>query len=336
MAPSQSDGLGCSWSAPALVSVVIPTFNRARYLPDAIRSVLQQSHRNVQLIVVDDGSTDETPAVLDGFEDQRLIILRIARSRSPAHARNVGIARASGQLLAFLDSDDVWLHTKLERQVSAMRAARSCRWSYTLFDHIDEAGSPMAPLRGGVGNPRSGWILDSIITEDALVMVQSVLAETSLVRELGGFDETPELREDLDLCFRLAMRSQACAVANELLRVRHHPGRTTYDLAEVRLWRVRALRKLAHGHSDRSVRRLCRRECDREMVDLARVYVGSGRSGSALVTLAKALPGGLFQRCWWTTLCRALLRPLATQKMLEAYRRFRDRASARSRTATAK
>jgi glycosyltransferase involved in cell wall biosynthesis len=309
------------------VSVIIPTFNRARFLADAIGSVLDQTHRDVELIVVDDGSTDDTPAVLGRVVDTRLRVVRIAHSGRPARARNVGIAHASGRFLAFLDSDDVWRTTKLERQLAALRHAPAYRWSYTLFDHIDEEGAFMAPLRGGVGRPRSGWIVESMITEEALVMVQSVLAERSLIDEVGGFDEAPDLREDLDLCFRLATVSQAVAVNEELLRVRHHPRRTTFALPEVRGWRVKALRKLARSSHDRDIRRLCRRECAREMVELARVYEASKRPGAAVRTLTRAFGYRPFPAGWLGTLARIPARPLTPKWALNAYHRLRSRSS---------
>jgi hypothetical protein len=182
----------------------------------------------------------------------------------------------------------------------------------------------MAPLRGGVGTPRSGWILEHMVTEDALVMVQSVLVEASLLDEVGGFDESPALREDLDLCFRLAARSQVVALEANLLRVRHHPARTTFGLAEVRNWRVHALRKLARSTEDRRLRRLCRRECARELAELAGAYESSGRRGAAVAALARALEYDPFQRLPWRNLAKTLARPLMTRGMMDAYRRTRD------------
>lgn len=311
------------------VSVVIPTFNRARFLPDAIRSVLRQTHRDIELIVVDDGSTDHTREVLAGFDDARLCLVFIERSRSPARARNVGVARATGQFVAFLDSDDVWLPEKLERQLAALLASPGSRWSYTLFDHIDEHGAFMAPLRGGDWAARSGWIIESMVSEEVLVMVQSVLAETSLVREVGGFDETPALREDLDLCFRLAVRSEACAVAENLLRVRHHTQRTTYAMPEVREWRVRALRKLEASASDPRLRRLCRQQCGKALIDLAEVYDCMGAQRGAFGALARASRYVPYDPRLWMTLTKTVMRPWVGGRVLDAYRRARERRALR-------
>jgi glycosyltransferase involved in cell wall biosynthesis len=314
---------------PGRVSVVIPTFNRARFLPDAIGSALRQTHRDLAVIVVDDGSTDDTREVVAGLDDDRVDFVRIDRSGSPARARNVGISRANGQFIAFLDSDDVWLPEKIERQIEAMRGAPECRWSYTRFDHIDESGAFMQPLRGGVGEPRSGWILEHMVTGTALVMVQSVLVEASLLEEVGGFDESPALREDLDLCFRLAARSQVIALEANLLRIRHHVARTTFGLAEVRDWRIHALRKLARSTEDRRLRRLCRRECARELAELADAYSASGKTGQAVRALAGAFADGPLQPSVWTTLAKTCARPLVTPRMLDGYRRRRERRTAR-------
>jgi glycosyltransferase involved in cell wall biosynthesis len=311
------------------VSVVIPTFNRAKFLPDAIRSALCQTYRDLDVVVVDDGSTDDTPEVVGCLDDERVAYIRIDRCHSPARARNVGVSRATGRFIAFLDSDDVWLPEKIERQIEALRASPECRWSYTRFDHIDENGAPMAPLRGGVGTPRSGWILEHMVTEDALVMVQSVLVEASLLDEVGGFDESPALREDLDLCFRLAGRSQVVALEANLLRVRHHAARTTFGLPEVTDWRVHALRKLLGSTTDRRLRRLCRRQCARELAELAGAYESSGRRVAAVAVLARALEYDPFQRLPWTNLAKTLARPLMTQRMMDAYRRTRDMRAGR-------
>ncbi len=105
-----------------LISVVIPTYNRAAYIADAIASVRAQTHTPVELIVVDDGSTDDTPELLQGLAGEGLRWLR-QENRGFAAARNAGIAMASGALLAFLDSDDIWHADKLSRQITVFERA---------------------------------------------------------------------------------------------------------------------------------------------------------------------------------------------------------------------
>src|ERR1041384_7078965 len=101
-----------------LVSVVIPTFNRARYLREAIDSVLNQTYPYWELIIVDDGSTDETQSTLETLADARVHVLRRPHEGNVARARNVGLEQAQGRYVAFLDSDDRWMPSKLQFQVA--------------------------------------------------------------------------------------------------------------------------------------------------------------------------------------------------------------------------
>ena len=100
-----------------LVSVVLPTFNRERLLPRAINSVLNQTYKNLELIIVNDGSTDDTEKVVKGYSDKRIRYYKQELNKGGSAARNVGIKLARGELISFQDSDDEWLPEKLERQV---------------------------------------------------------------------------------------------------------------------------------------------------------------------------------------------------------------------------
>jgi glycosyltransferase involved in cell wall biosynthesis len=105
---------------PVVVSVILPTHNRTRCLPDAIASVLSQSFRDLELIVVDDGSTEDVAAVARGMQDGRVRYIRCERRAGAAAARNRGLAEAKGRLIAFQDSDDIWLPRKLAKQVALL------------------------------------------------------------------------------------------------------------------------------------------------------------------------------------------------------------------------
>ena len=105
-----------------LVSVILPTFNRAHSLAASMGSILNQSYREFELIVVDDGSTDKTESVVAAFADPRIRYVRLDRNRGVSAARNAGLAEARGQYIAFQDSDDIWLPGKLEKQVEILKA----------------------------------------------------------------------------------------------------------------------------------------------------------------------------------------------------------------------
>ncbi|XZG70806.1 glycosyltransferase family 2 protein [Chitinibacteraceae bacterium HSL-7] len=123
------------------VSVVMPAFNALPYVTEAIDSVLAQTHGNWELLVVDDGATDGTRQVLEDYaaRDLRIRVLATSGREGPARARNLAIAASTGHYIAFLDSDDVWLPEKLEKQLAAMRSTGA--WlCYSAYYKIDAAG----------------------------------------------------------------------------------------------------------------------------------------------------------------------------------------------------
>lgn len=134
--------------ARTLVSVVMPAFNAAATLRRSMLSVLAQTHRPVELVVVDDASSDATARIIDevAAADRRVVALRLERNQGVAAARNAGLARASGQYLAFLDSDDWWHPMKLQVQLARMRqsGARAC---YTGYARVDESGRNLSTVR---------------------------------------------------------------------------------------------------------------------------------------------------------------------------------------------
>ena len=181
------------------VSVIIPSYNRVLLLKEAIDSVLAQDFEDFELIVVDDGSTDATAEFLDTYPD--ICVLR-QEHRGVSAARNAGIARASGQFLAFLDSDDLWLPGKLTAQVAFLN-----RHPNALICQTEEIWT-----RNGVRvNPKkrhtktSGMIFEHSL-ELCLVSPSAVMMQRNLLDEVGWFDETLPACEDYDLWLRVACR----------------------------------------------------------------------------------------------------------------------------------
>jgi glycosyltransferase involved in cell wall biosynthesis len=209
-------------SKEPLVSVVLPTFNRAHSLPRAIHSVLGQSYRNLELIVVDDRSTDDTERIVleIAAADSRVRFVRRERNGGAAAARNSGIQQARGELIAFQDSDDEWLAGKLARQVEALRSAGGdavlCVTSYLVYQ------------RGPRG---ASWLLgrDSMVHPDDLPRQALVtfffttptwLVRTQTLRDLGGFDESLRCWEDWELALRLLSSGKAVMI-DEALHIQH-------------------------------------------------------------------------------------------------------------------
>lgn len=194
-----------------LVSVVMPVYNNQQHIGEAIDSVLAQDYGPMEIIVVDDGSTDGTAEVVSGYGD-RVILLR-QQNQGSAVARNLGINSANGQYVAFLDADDVWWKHKLRYQMGALMDS-GYRMAYSRFVwwEPDATGDyPLADTQFELAdNPQlsaavlaSGWIYAELLL-DCIVWTSTVIAEKSLLVESGLFD--PELRQgqDYDLWLRLA------------------------------------------------------------------------------------------------------------------------------------
>lgn len=182
------------------VSVIIPTYNNARYLPEAIESVLAQTFRDFEIIVIDDGSTDHTVAALKPYCNS-IIYLHQANQKAPA-ARNNGIQKASGEYLAFLDSDDCFLPDKLAAQVHVLDTHPEIGLVAGGFHYTDEAGHVLQ-----VHKP---WLYQNEITLESVIFsglapIHAVLLRRDWFDKVGGFDPHLVYCEDTDLWYRLAL-----------------------------------------------------------------------------------------------------------------------------------
>lgn len=126
------------------MSVIVPTYNRANLLGETIRSILNQSYKNLELIIVDDGSTDNTEEVITSFTDDRIIYIKTQNWGGPARPRNIGIKKAKGEYLAFSDDDDIWMENKLEIQIEKIKETNcfllSSNVIYFAFDTTKQIG----------------------------------------------------------------------------------------------------------------------------------------------------------------------------------------------------
>jgi glycosyltransferase involved in cell wall biosynthesis len=206
------------------VSVVIPTYNRAARVQRAIDSVLAQTVGDVEVIVVDDGSTDETPRVLAGY-GPRIRALRQANLGVSA-ARNAGIAHARGHWIALLDSDDEWLPDKLEQQLRLVEAAAGsigvCFTDCTLVGDGAAEDTLFGVASFRCDSPASPIVADAtaaVISRLHVIHTSSLLIERRLLEPAPAFDPALKVAEDTDLLFRLALRTRFAAVDVPLVRL---------------------------------------------------------------------------------------------------------------------
>jgi glycosyltransferase involved in cell wall biosynthesis len=203
-------------------SVVIPTRNRWQLLrTHALASALAQEDVELEVIVVDDGSSDETREELEKIVDSRLRVIRHEMNRGVSAARNSGIAEARGEWLAFLDDDDLWSPRKMRAHIDAVDGAG---WGYASVIVVDGDSRPLYALP----LPEPARLSESLATGNVVPGGPSnVIVRASLVRQIGGFDESLRHHtEDWDLWIRLALSTHAAACSEVLVATLQHPGRS--------------------------------------------------------------------------------------------------------------
>lgn len=203
-----------------MVSVILPTYNRAEFLGEAISSVLDQSFKNFELLVIDDGSTDQTPQLVEKFSDPRLIYLSQSNKGRSA-ARNYGLSNASGSHIAFLDSDDVYLNSKLELQVDYMNEHPEFDMIYTSAYCIDRKGNqfdeqPYIAVSEGNIYKQVAFFRPLTIT------LPTVMLRREVLDAVGYFDESMERFEDTDLWRRIAKVFMVGAINEPTCLLRTH------------------------------------------------------------------------------------------------------------------
>jgi len=218
------------------VSIIMPTFNRLDWLRSAVASVLVQTHRDWELILIDDGSEAPTREYLRGLRasgDSRFKVIFGEHCGNPPAVRNVALREACGEYVAFLDSDDLWLAAKLERQLASLRASPGREWSYTAAVMVDGSARPLGrPLP--YPKVRDGWIAESLLRGEAAVTQSSVLIRRAALESVGGYPEDLPVCGDYELFVRLALRSEVDFVAEDLVLVRRHGEHYSNDIEALR------------------------------------------------------------------------------------------------------
>lgn len=217
-----------SQKAAPLVSIIMPTYNHAAYVREAVRSVQTQTYENWELLVQDDGSTDGTREFFHELPEPRIRYEWQPNSGLPAIARNRAISRASGELIAFLDSDDLWLPNKLERQVLALDRNPGAGMVYCRTEIFDAHGvRGIAPVE----RSPSGNIFDALLRGNFISNL-TVMIRGEVLRKTGSLSERREIRavEDYELWMRVAHDWPVIFLPEILARYRIHGANISGDL----------------------------------------------------------------------------------------------------------
>ncbi len=212
------------------VSVIIPTYNRRRYVAETVESVLAQTWRDLETIVVDDGSTDGTADMLASQFGSRIRLERLPQNQGRSSARNLGWTLARGEFVAFLDSDDLWLPDKLTRQMPQFESDNVVL-SHTWVGKIDSEGKPLEKetaelLQEFERAAERGYDYGGITETWCRLYTSAAVMRSDLLRRIGGFDQRLSVWEDYDVLWRAALAGEIATLREVLVLHRTHPGNT--------------------------------------------------------------------------------------------------------------
>ena len=212
------------------VSVIIPTYNRANLVDKAIKSVLSQTYQDFEIIVIDDGSTDNTEEIIRGFKDKRVkYIKKYKKNRGISATRNIGIKVARGKYIASLDSDDEWLPDKLDKQIKILQdGPPELGVVYSNSCYIDESGKNMNKLP----KPKKleGYIYEDLLGGNYVGTPSTVLIRKECFQQVGLFDDLLNAQADWDMWIRIAKYYRFALIKTPLVRYRLHSNQLSKNL----------------------------------------------------------------------------------------------------------
>jgi glycosyltransferase involved in cell wall biosynthesis len=209
------------------VSVILPTYNRANLLPRAVRSVLNQTYKDFELIIIDDGSTDNTVDIVKSFDDPRISYIKLEKNKGAPAALNIGIDRARGQFIAFQDSDDEWHREKLSRQVAAFKdAANEVGVVYSGMWRISDDKRTFVP--GDDISKKEGDIHESLLSAN-FIGPPAAMVKKECFSKVGVFDESLPCIEDWELWLRLSKCYHFIYLPEPMVNAYYSPDSTSID-----------------------------------------------------------------------------------------------------------
>ncbi len=218
------------------ISVIIPTFNRADFLPKTINSIQNQTIKPDEIIIIDDGSTDNTKEILKDFDIKYIY----QKNNGVSSARNLGIKNAKNSWLAFCDSDDIWNNDKLEKQINFYKL-----YPNILFSHTDELwkfNDKIINQKKHQQKPKGYCFCDNL--SQCKIGASTVLIHKSVLDDIGLFDENLKACEDYDLWLRILQKYELGLIEEKLItKIAGHKGQLSFETPMMDSFRIEALKK---------------------------------------------------------------------------------------------
>lgn len=210
-----------------LVSVIIPCYNNGKYIEECVRSVLDQTYKNFEIIIINDASTDDSAEKIKKLQEenpQKIQVITNKKNLERSVSRNKGMAKSKGEFICILDGDDRWYPSKLATQVRAMQDDSKLAFCGTGRDFLDEDS------RSETSNShitRSGEIFLHLLARRCSILASSVMLRRSIVKEVGGFKKDLNLAEDYDYWVRASFLGRYKHIPEELVSYRIHEAQST-------------------------------------------------------------------------------------------------------------
>lgn len=239
---------------PPAVSVVIPCYNTAHYLGEAMASVLAQSWSDLELLVIDDGSVDATGEVAAAFALDPRVRYHRQENRGLSDARNRGIELSRGQLIAFLDADDVWESEKLASQLALLRSFPECGLVFSDYSTFDAQGVLAAGKNSRLYELHRPDF-ETLFSRSNFIYPSTVVVRKKVLDQTGGFDTSLRSAEDYDMWLRIAKVAQLAGVPDSLVRIRQHGDNMSLNVRRMLENELAVVRKNATGSRSQLRRR---------------------------------------------------------------------------------
>jgi glycosyltransferase involved in cell wall biosynthesis len=295
------------------ISVIIPTYNHGRYVGKAINSVLNQTYKDFEIIVVDDGSTDNTRHLIDTYENQIEYIYQ--ENQGLASARNTGIQASQAKYVAFLDADDWFAKENLEIKVAYMEDHPDAAWVYSDWQYLDDKGNYLekgSTIFKYAHKKLTGHLFEELVYNRNFISPCTVALKKKILEEVGYFDPSVICQEDLDLWLRISLRYPAHYIDKVLVYVTALPGSLSRDFSKWVSGNAVIVEKLKHLIP----RNLKNREkiLDKIIADkhtfLGRDFFQRGRFNEAINEFWQSIKRLPFQKRIYWLMCSAIIRSM--------------------------